>query len=581
MSTAQQRRRVEIYDTTLRDGTQGAGVSFTLADKLKITRHLDALGIDYIEGGYPLSNPKDAAYFEEVRRLKLRHAKVAAFGMTRRKGIAAAQDTGMQALVEAQAPVVTIVGKSWDLHVEKVLGVTRAENLDMIRDSVDFCRRKLEARGGHAGGSSGGHSGGVFYDAEHFFDGFAANRDYALATLQAALEGGAVRLILCDTNGGSLPARISQTVREVLAFIKTLPMAQRPREARGDGAGEFRGLGIHVHNDGGLAVANSLAAVEAGCGQVQGTINGIGERCGNVDLTTVIANLHLKMGLDCLQASPDGIPGVARLTETSRFVYEVANLNLVPSQPYVGTAAFAHKGGMHVHAVQKVAASYEHVPPEKVGNTRRVLISELSGVSNVAATLGTKFPVANDKAFQRKLVQKVAELENQGYQFEAAGASFELLLHDLLGDRPRYWDLDHYRCTILKRNGDGPTTEATVKMLVDGQMRHEVAEGDGPVNALDGALRKCLLPAYPQIGRIHLRDYKVRVVNATAESAAKVRVVVDFSVLDGTAAMPKEQAPAAHFTTVGVSENIVDASWQALMDAFVYHLIECQVKPAQ
>jgi 2-isopropylmalate synthase len=597
--TVETTRRIEIYDTTLRDGSQGEGVSFSLADKLKITQHLDDLGVDFVEGGYPLSNPKDSAFFVDAKELKLRHARLCAFGMTRRRGIKPADDPGMKALVDASlagqgaASVITIVGKTWDLHVDEVLQISRQENLDMIGESVDFCRRRLA---GVAGGE-------VFYDAEHFFDGFRANPDYALQTLKAAMEGGATRLILCDTNGGSLPENVTLAVQRLLQWLReqgaivvtsAAPFAAGKGDAGNGPASRPAqggvGLGIHTHNDGGLAVANSLAAVQAGCCQVQGTINGIGERCGNVDLTTVAANLRLKLGMDCLwageakpakEADAQLAPGLHRLTEASRFVYELANLNLQANQPFVGSSAFAHKGGMHVHAVQRVTRSYEHIDPELVGNTRRVLVSELSGVSNIAATLGRKFNVAQDKTLQRKLVQRVAELENQGYQFEAADASFELLLHDLLGRKPAYWQLDHFRCVIFHEETQGTQTEATVKLRVGKATELHVGEGDGPVNALDMALRKCLQPHYPLLVRIHLRDYKVRVVNATAESAAKVRVVIDFAVspdgqLPGHASV---LAGLRHFATIGVSENIVDASWQALTDAFNYHLIECGIGP--
>lgn len=538
-------RHIEIYDTTLRDGTQGEGVALSLVDKLKITQHLDALGVDYIEGGYPLSNPKDAAFFEEVRKLTLTHAKVCAFGMTRRKGVAPADDPGMKALIDAESPVVTIVGKTWDLHVDEVLRVTREENLAMIRESLAFCR-------------SAGRE--VFYDAEHFFDGYRANREYALQTLAAAVEGGASRLVLCDTNGGSLPAWIAQAVSEIRAILNAKPETRNAKPT----------LGIHCHNDSGLAVANSLAAIDAGCAQVQGTINGIGERCGNVDLTTVIANINLKLSdhFSCLHGQ-----SLERLTDTSRFVYELANLSLVPGQPFVGSAAFAHKGGMHVHAVQRLAHSYEHVPPEKVGNSRRVLISELSGASNIVAAFGKKFSIEGDKAVQRRVLARVQDLEHQGYQFEAAQASFELLLYEELGKRPTFWKLHQYRCVIARSDGGNPTTEGTVKLEVNGKVEHQVAEGDGPVNALDGALRRCLEPHYPQLKSVHLRDFKVRVVNPTAESAAKVRVVIEFAVRKNG-----QSAPADYFTTIGVNENIVDAAWQALTDAFGYHLIEAEAK---
>jgi 2-isopropylmalate synthase len=476
-------QRVEIYDTTLRDGTQGAGVSFSLIDKIKITKALDTLGVDFIEGGYPLSNPKDVAFFTEANQLDLKHAKICAFGMTRRRDTNPADDTGMQALVGSGAPIITIVGKTWDLHVDEVLRVDREENLAMIRESVAFC-------------SESGRE--VFYDAEHFFDGYTANPEYALQTLRAALDGGATRLILCDTNGGSLPPLVTRVVTEL-------------REELGDDVQ----LGIHTHNDTGCAVANSLAAVDAGCAQVQGTINGIGERCGNVDLTTVIANLQLKMNRTCLT----GGDALSRLTETSRFVYELANMNLRENQPYVGSAAFAHKGGMHVHAVNRLASSYEHIEPTAVGNARQILVSELSGVSNVSALLGQKFELTKDQ--QRNVLNRVQDLENAGFQFEAANASFELLIRSELGKRGTFWALDHYRTVILKQNAGSPTTEATVKMKIDGTMEHRVAEGDGPINALDGALRKCLLPHYPQLERVHLRDFKVRVVNAADETAGQ------------------------------------------------------------
>ena len=538
-STAPPPRRIELYDTTLRDGTQGAGIALSLVDKLKLARALDDLGFDYVEGGYPLSNPKDVAFFEEAAKLELGHARVCAFGMTRRKGIAAADDPGMRALVAAKAPIVTIVGKTWDLHATEVLGVSLDENLAMIRDSVAFC---AEAEGVDE----------VFYDAEHFFDGYRANAAYALRTLQAAAEGGASRLVLCDTNGGSLPGFIAAATA---AAADALALRESMATAR---------LAIHPHNDSGLAVANALAAVEAGATQVQGTLNGIGERCGNVDLITVAADLKLKMGLDCL--ADHALP---RLRELSRLAYELTAQTPWAGQPFVGDHAFAHKGGMHVHAVNKLARSYEHVEPESVGNVRRVLVSELAGASNVAATLGAKHGIAGDKALQRRVLERVQDLEHEGYQFEHAEASFELLLHEMRGQRPDYWRLDHYRCVILKRQSEKPATEAIVKLAVGSETEHRVAEGDGPVNALDGALRKALKDHYPQINRVHLVDFRVRVVNPTAESAAKVRVLAEFRVTpDG------ERQPSTTFTTLGVNENIVDASWQAISDAFTYHLIE-------
>ncbi|MHC4993973.1 MAG: citramalate synthase [Planctomycetota bacterium] len=527
--------RVEIYDTTLRDGTQGEGVSFTLSDKIKILKHLDSLGVAYVEGGFPLSNPKDVAFFEEAAKLDLKHTRVCAFGMTRRRGVSAAEDPGVQALIASLAPVITIVGKTWDLHVDEVLRVSREENLAMIRESAQAC-------------TDAGRE--VFHDAEHFFDGYRDNPEYAIQTLQAALDGGATRLVLCDTNGGSMPEWVTQVVDELFERL-----------------GPDVNLGIHTHNDAGFAVANSFAALRRGAVQVQGTINGIGERCGNVDLTTVIANLDLKFGVQCL-ATEDGLK---RLTETSRFVYELANMGLRENQPYVGAASFAHKGGMHVHAVNRLARSYEHVEPDSIGNSRRILVSELSGASNIAATLGKKFDTAQDKDVQRRVLNRVQDLENQGYQFEAANASFELLLRTELEQRKNFWRLDHYRCVILKTNGNEPTTEATVKINVGDSIEHHVAESDGPVAALDGALRKCLIGHYPQIAKVHLRDYKVRVVNAADETQAKVRVVIDFSILN-------PEGADEYFSTIGVSENIVDASWEAIIDAFEYYLLDCDAE---
>lgn len=536
------KQRVELYDTTLRDGTQGLGITLTLVDKINIARLLDDMGFDYIEGGYPLSNPKDVAFFEEARKIEWKHAKICAFGMTRRKGIKPQDDTGMNALVNAGAPIITIVGKTWDLHVDEVLCVSREENLSMIEDSVRFCSEQPQVQE-------------VFYDAEHFFDGYKANRAYALQTLDSAVKGGATRLVLCDTNGGSLPSEITEivtAVNEHLSLIDSSPQSLMPT------------LAIHVHNDGGLAVANSLAAVQAGCVQVQGTINGIGERCGNVDLITIAANLALKYGKDVLRQG-----AVARLTELSRFVYEATGTTPVPNQPYVSDGAFAHKGGMHVHAVQRFAHSYEHVPPESIGNQRHILVSELSGASNIAADLGEKFAIADNKDIQRKVLERVQDLEHEGYQFEQAKASYELLVYEALGKRTAYWDLDHYRCTISRHSDSPAGTEATVKLMINGKIEHRVAEGDGPVNALDGALRACLRPHFPQIDDLHLADYHVRVVNPTAESAARVRATIDFAV-----GLNDPAQETHYFTTVGVDTNVVDASWQAIADAIQYYLIE-------
>jgi len=506
---------------------QGHGVSLSLEDKLLIAEVLDTLGVDYIEGGYPLSNPKDEAFFHEVAKRGLKNARVAAFGMTRRKGAAAADDVGMGALLASEAPVIALVGKSWDLHVRDVLRVSADENLAMIFDSVALCV---------AAGRE------VIFDSEHFFDGWRANAAMALATLRAAHEAGAARLVLCDTNGGSMPARIADGLD---AALGALPDAK---------------FGIHCHNDCDLAVAGTLVAVAHGATHVQGTVNGIGERCGNADLVSVAANLAVKCGYDCLR------PGtLAGLTETSRYVYEVANLNFRDNQAFVGASAFAHKGGMHVHAVQRNTATYEHMDPGTVGNARRVLVSELSGVSNIAATVPEKFNLADDKDAQRKVLGAVIEMENEGYQFEAAEASFEMLVRKTLGGdwyRP-LWQLDHYRCVIFKRDGTDANTEAIVKISIDGDLAHTVAEGDGPIDSLHNSLCAALRGKYPRVDDLHLADYKVRVVNTAAETAAKVRVVIDWH----------DPATGAYFGSVGVSENIIDASWKALVDAIEYKVL--------
>ena len=517
--------RIEIYDTTLRDGSQGEGVNFSLQDKLLITKRLDELGFDYVEGGYPLSNQKDEEYFQRVRELDLKHARVAAFGMTRRRGVGPEDDTGMRALRDSLAPVCTVVGKTWDLHVLEVLRVDEAENLAMIRDSVAFL---------HAEGRE------VLYDAEHFFDGWRQNPEFALKTVLAAQEAGARMVILCDTNGGSLPETI---VEGVAAAKKVLRIP----------------IGIHCHNDSSVAEANSLAAVDHGATQVQGTINGIGERCGNADLIGVVANLALKKtGCDVLTGD-----GVRRLTELSRYVYEIANMNFRPNQPFVGRSAFAHKGGMHVHAVNRLAKSYEHINPESIGNQRRVLVSELSGRSNIVAKT-TKFQLDHDNDLMAKILDQVQVLENDGYQFEAAEASFDLLVKRVAGTYTPFFQRIHYRVNVETAGQCEPLTEATIKLRVDGDVQHVVAEGDGPVNALDTALRKALLPAYPNLAKMHLVDYKVRVINSTEGTAARVRVVIESADEHDV------------WSTVGVSENIIEASWLALVDSVEYKLFKDQ-----
>jgi 2-isopropylmalate synthase len=518
-------KRIQIYDTTLRDGSQGEGINFSLQDKLLITKKLDELGVDYIEGGYPLSNPKDFEYFQEVRKLQLKHAKVAAFGMTRRKNCAPAADVGLKALIDSHAAVITIVGKTWDLHVTEVVGTTLDENLSMIGESVSYCKAQQ-------------HVKEVLYDAEHFFDGFKANPDYALETLQAARAAGAKMLILCDTNGGTLPEDVGERVAKVK---QALPAVE---------------LGIHCHNDSDVAVANTLAAISEGATQVQGTINGIGERCGNVDLISVIANLALKRGYQVLQ------PGSLRhLTELSRYVYEIANMNFRGSQPFVGGSAFAHKGGMHAHGVARLAASYEHIDPALVGNERRILISELSGQSNILMKTA-KYAIEKNKELGVKLRDLVQDLENQGYEFEAAEASFDLLIKKVIGLYQPKFERMSYRVNVETQANRTVTTEATVKVRVGANFQHTVSEGDGPVNALDAALRKALQQAYPRLAEMQLVDYKVRVVNAPAGTAARVRVVIE------------SRDHTDVWGTVGVSENIIEASWLALVDSFEYKLFK-------
>ena len=518
-------RTIEIYDTTLRDGSQGEGVNFSLEDKIAITSRLDAAGMDYIEGGYPLSNPKDAQYFTRVRSLTLKHAKIVAFGMTRRRGMRAADDPGMQAMLDAGTSVITIVGKTSTFHVTEVLGVSCEENLAMISDTIAYLTAAQRE---------------VFYDAEHFFDGWKLDRDYARETILAAARAGATRIILCDTNGGTLPDEIAAVVKQAVAVLQ-LASLDVP-------------IGIHCHNDCDVAVANSLAAVAAGAAQIQGTINGIGERCGNADLISVVANLAIKMpGYNC-----DSL-GTSHLTELSRFVYETANMSYRPAQPFVGSSAFAHKGGMHVHAVAKATESYEHIPPEAVGNVRRILVSELSGRSNIAA-LVTHPDVKNDKAILDSILGEVCRLENEGWQFESADASFDLLVERCAGSFSPVFKKVIYTVSVESRPDSGVRTEAMVKLTVGSAERHEVAEGDGPVNALDAAMRKALEPVYPTLRRMHLLDYKVRVINAQEGTAAKVRVSIEST--DGDAV----------WGTVGVSENVIEASWLALADSFHYFI---------
>ncbi len=517
------RRLIKIYDTTLRDGTQGEGVSFSMEDKVRLVSRLDALGIHYIEGGWPGSNPKDLRFFRRMQDVTLKHAKLAAFSMTRRAGGRAEADDNMQALVDAGAPVATIVGKSWDFHVSHALGTTLEENLAMIADTIAFLRPRMEE---------------VIFDAEHFFDGFRANRDYALRTLRAAEEAGAHWLVLCDTNGGTLPAELTAILRSVNEQVKAP-------------------LGIHVHNDAECAVANSLAAVMEGVNHVQGTMNGFGERCGNANLVSIIPSLVLKMALDCI---PE--PNLRELRDVSRFVSELANRKSWSSQPYVGDSAFAHKGGMHVSAVVKHPETYEHIDPQAVGNHRRVLVSELAGKSNVLWK-AREYGIDIDRATpdSRRILDELKALEDQGFQFEGAEASFELLIERALGRHRPYFDLEAYRVIVEEQSATGaPVAEATVRVRVKGMLEHTAAAGNGPVNALDHALRKALEEFYPNLREMRLLDYKVRILDESKGTGAKTRVLITSGDGDET------------WGTVGVAENIIEASWQALVDSIEYKL---------
>jgi 2-isopropylmalate synthase len=515
---------VEIYDTTLRDGSQGEGINFSALDKIRIAEKLDAFGIHYIEGGWPGSNPKDMEFFKEAAHRKWQNARIAAFSMTRRKSVAVESDDLMRQILEAETPVVTIVGKSWLLHVTEVLRAKPDENLAMIADTVRYLKEQGRT---------------VFYDAEHAFDGYKDEADYALATWQAAEQAGAECIVLCDTNGGCLPEEISRIVS----------VAKGKLTVR---------LGIHTHNDCGLGVANGLAGIEAGATQIQGTINGYGERTGNCNLTSIIPLLELKMKRQVL---PPGM--LPKLKELSEFVDEIANVRHDPRQPWVGQTAFAHKGGMHVHAIDRVARSYEHSQPEAVGNFRRVLVSDMSGRTNIllkAKELG--FDLKPDAPETREITGRVKELEGEGYEYEAAEASLALLMRRALKHNVRLlFAVNEYHVSV--RGGeDESICEATVKVDVDGKRAFEVAEGDGPVNALDAALRKALVQFFPQLKSVQLTDYKVRILDTGAGTAAKTRVLIEST--DGK----------REWGTVGVSENIITASLQALVDSMEYALMQ-------
>jgi 2-isopropylmalate synthase len=517
--------KVEIYDTTLRDGSQAEEISFSVEDKLRITEKLDELGVHYIEGGWPGSNPRDIEYFKKAKDLKLKNAKVVAFGSTHRPGHRASDDANLKALVDTGAKYFTIFGKTWDFHVTEAFKIPLKDNLDIIKNSVSFLKKRSEK---------------VFFDAEHFFDGYKGNPSYAIECLKAAEEGGADCIVLCDTNGGALPDEVKEAVKAVAKDIKSP-------------------IGIHAHNDSECAVANSVVAVKLGAVQVHGTINGIGERCGNANLCSVIPNLYIKMGIKCLKEGQ-----LQRLREVSRFVNEIANMRHFKRQPFVGDSAFAHKAGVHVSAVMKRPETYEHIKPELVGNSRRVLVSDLAGKSNIlrkasefGITLDPKSPQVRD------IVETLKDLENQGFQFEAAEASFELLMKKTLGLHRRFFDLIGFRVIVEKRKeGEAPLSEATIMVKVGGHTEHTAATGNGPVNALDNALRKALDKFYPELKDVKLHDYKVRVLTAGKGTSAKVRVLVE----SGDNSM--------RWGTVGVSENIIEASYQALVDSIEYKLLK-------
>jgi 2-isopropylmalate synthase len=516
---------IEIYDTTLRDGTQGEGVTFSVADKLRIAERLDAFGVHYIEGGWPGSNPKDIEFFEQAKQRTFHRAQLAAFGSTRRKDISASDDEQVRLLLDAGTPVVTIFGKTWMLHVREVLQTTPEENLAMIADTVRLLKK---------------HGKYVVYDAEHAFDGCKEDRAYATATWQAAEQAGADIVVLCDTNGGSLPAEIAEITRH----------------ARSQLHGR---IGIHTHDDIGLGVANAMAAIDAGASQVQGTMNGYGERTGNCNLTSVIPIVQLKLKKSSIPA--DSLP---QLRELSQFVDETANIRPNPRQPWVGAAAFSHKGGTHVNAVQKVIRSYEHIDPALVGNTRHVLISDLAGRSNIvmkARELG--FDVSNQTPELRDMLNRIKALEHQGYEFESADGSLALLIRKALTHTPPPFVVDAYHVSV-RREGDSSVCEAVVKVRIGNESEHRVAEGDGPVNALDAALRSALVRYYRQLETVHLTDYKVRIIDSTIGTAARTRVLIESS--DGS----------SEWGTVGVNDNIVEASLQALVDSLEYALVKPQ-----
>jgi len=516
--------KVILYDTTLRDGTQGEDFSLTLEDKIRVALKLDELGIHYIEGGWPEANPKDTQFFEEIRNYNLKNSIVTAFGSTHHKDVAAENDKNLNALIKAKTRAVTIFGKSWTLHVKDALNTTLERNIALIRDSVAYLKQNVPE---------------VIYDAEHFFDGFKADPEYAIATLRAAKDGGADVLVLCDTNGGSLPHEIGEIIETVKQHF---PDAV---------------LGIHAHNDSDTAVANSLEAVRRGVRHVQGTMNGVGERCGNANLVSIIPNLYLKMNFECIP-----VENLRKLRHVSRYILELANLPSNKHQPFVGRSAFAHKGGVHISAVERNPKTYEHIEPELVGNKRRILVSDASGRATIkwkADEFGIK--ISRNDPVAMEVLETIKQLEMEGYQFEAAEASLELLINRAMGKSKKYFELIGFRVLDQKLHDDGsPVAEATIQVRVGGKVEHTAAIGNGPVNALDNALRKALEKFYPQLKTMSLLDYKVRVLPGRAGTASRVRVLIEST--DGV----------DQWGTVGVSHDILEASWQALVDSITYKM---------
>ncbi|AFY71366.1 2-isopropylmalate synthase/homocitrate synthase family protein [Thalassoporum mexicanum PCC 7367] len=539
---------IVIYDTTLRDGAQTEGLSMSLEDKIRIAHKLDSLGVAFIEGGWPGANPKDGEFFQRLQAEPLVNAEVVAFCSTRRPGTKANEDPMLVPIVAAGTKWITLFGKSWDLHVTEGLRTSLDENLAMITDTIAYLR---------------GRDRHVIYDAEHWFDGYKANPDYALQTLGAAIDAGAAWLVLCDTNGGTLPDEVAEITDAVIAhFGDRLTLSNLGNQPGRENQSNQVRLGIHTHNDAGVAVANALAAIKHGAMMVQGTINGYGERCGNANLCTVIPNLQLKMGYPCLAETQ-----LQQLTDVSRQVSELVNLAPYEHAPFVGLSAFAHKGGIHVSAVKRNPKTYEHIEPETIGNRRRIVISEQSGLSNVlskAETFGIKLD-KND-ATCRHILQQMKELEQNGYQFEAAEASFELLMRQAMGDRPKFFALSGFRVDSDSDPDGNVHVVAIIKVLVKGEEKLIASEGNGPISALDAALRKALVEFYPAIAQFHLTDYKVRILNSNDGTNAKTRVLIESS--NGE----------ERWTTLGVSSNIIAASYQALVEGLEYGLILAQAK---